>query len=254
MATITSTAFTKSVAAVNVINTYYGRGDIALGAYKGPFGSDIGLQNDYAEDLINNFPNGGITDASQVPDAIETYVKVLAAAEANSVTIASIGFPINIRDLLRHYPDLFAAKVKEVYYMNGGYNFGCAAHLLGDDTDCHGAAQEVQVKFPHNVKEYFQLNGADICTGLPFAQNTCGDDSNPMKKAHNDWMKNRGQDSKCWPARPSWDPVTVYTAILGSDAAGMWQLAGTDEIDINGHENFDTSWTTNNEQNLIFND
>ena len=63
--------------------------------------------------MINNFPNGGITDASQVPDAIETYVKVLTAAEANSVTIASIGFPINIRDLIRHYPGLFAAKVKE---------------------------------------------------------------------------------------------------------------------------------------------
>ena len=30
------------IAAVNVINTYYGRGDLPLGAYKGDFGMDCG--------------------------------------------------------------------------------------------------------------------------------------------------------------------------------------------------------------------
>jgi len=30
------------IAAVNVINTYYGRGDLPLGAYKGDFGTDCG--------------------------------------------------------------------------------------------------------------------------------------------------------------------------------------------------------------------
>ena len=63
---------------------------------------------------------------------------------------------MNIRNLLRNYPDLFRSKVKAVYYMNGYYNFGCAEHhWLGNDGDCKGAAQEVQVKFPHTTKEYF---------------------------------------------------------------------------------------------------
>ena len=48
----------------------------------------------------------------------------------------------------------------------------------------------------------------------------------------------------CWPARPSWDPLTVYAAIVGTDEAQMWEEAGTDEIDEWGHENFDTSWTS----------
>ena len=39
LATVTSTAFQYSIGGVNVINTYFGRGDIPLGAYKGPFGS-----------------------------------------------------------------------------------------------------------------------------------------------------------------------------------------------------------------------
>ena len=78
---------------------------------------------------------------------------MLRAQPDNSVTIAAIGFPMNIRNLLRNYPDLFKQKVKEVYYMNGGYNFGCAQGFLGNANDCYGAAQEVQVKFPHNVRE-----------------------------------------------------------------------------------------------------
>ena len=73
-----------------------------------------------------------------------------------------------------------------------------------------------------------------------------------MKRAHNDWMKNRGQDSKCWPARPSWDPVTVYAAIVGTEEAQMWEEEGTDMIDENGHENWNKSWKGNNEYSLWF--
>ena len=157
---------------------------------------------------------------------------------------------MNIRNLLRNYPDLFEQKVKEVYYMNGMYNFGCADGFLGNANDCYGAAQEVQVKFPHTVREYFQINGGDMCTGGDFYNNKKGDDSNPVYRAYRDWMNQR-RDT-CWPARPSWDPLTVYVAIVGNDEAQMWMEAGTDEIDEYGHENFDKSWTTNNEYNLWF--
>ena len=62
---------------------------------------------------------------------------------------------------------------------------------------------------------------------------------------------NQSRDT-CWPARPSWDPLTVYAAIVGTDAAEMWEEQGTDEIDEQGHENWDTSWTSNNEVSLWF--
>jgi hypothetical protein len=87
-----------------------------------------------------------------------------------------------------------------------------------------------------------------MCSGGPFWDDTCGDDANPMKRAHRDWMNQR-RDT-CWPARPSWDPVTVYSAIVGHDEANMTVDEGTDEIDENGSEHFDTSWTTNNEGNV----
>lgn len=178
------------------------------------------------------------------------YKEILEAADDNSVVITAIGFPMNIRNQLENYKELFAKKVKAVYYMNGGYNFGCASGYLGNDEDCHGAAQKVQIDFPHTTKEYFQINGIDLCTGGDFYNNKCGDSKNPVKKAFQDWMSQR-RDT-CWPARPSWDPLTVYAAIVGTSAAQMWEEKGTDEIDASGHENWNKSWTTNNEVSLWF--
>ena len=107
LATMHCTACDLGIAAVNVINTYYGRGDLPLGAYKGDFGMDCNSQNTYLSDLINSYPNGGIYDSGDVRDVQDVYVDVLNAQPDKSVTIAAIGFPMNIRNLLRNYPDLF---------------------------------------------------------------------------------------------------------------------------------------------------
>ena len=101
------TACDLGIAAVSVINNYYGRGDLPLGAYKGDFGMDCNSQNTYLSDLINSYPNGGIWDSGDVRDVQDVYVDVLNAQPDKSVTIAAIGFPMNIRNLLRNYPDLF---------------------------------------------------------------------------------------------------------------------------------------------------
>ena len=69
LATVHNTGCKLGIAAVNVINTYYGRSDIPLGAYKGTFGSNCDSQNIYASDLIDNFPNNNIRSADDVPDA-----------------------------------------------------------------------------------------------------------------------------------------------------------------------------------------
>ena len=57
--------------------------------------------------MIKNFPNGGITSYDDVPEALETYTKVLKEQADKSVTIVSLGFPINIRNVLEAEPDLF---------------------------------------------------------------------------------------------------------------------------------------------------
>ena len=67
LATIHNSGFDLGIAAVKVINNYYGRDKVPIGAYKGPFGAKYGhfpdSQNKYAEDLISNYPNSGITSS-----------------------------------------------------------------------------------------------------------------------------------------------------------------------------------------------
>ena len=164
---------------------------------------------------------------------------------------------MNIRNLLRNYHELFEEKVKEVYWMNGFYNFGCAVAndgwhgMLGPVNDCRGSAQETQLKWPHSVTEYFQSEGTFMCTGADFYNNKRGDDSNPVRRAFIDWTNQKWyKDPNCHPGRSSWDPLTVYAAIFGHEKAHMTAIAGTDEIGIKGHETFDTNWTIHNEFNL----
>ena len=255
LATMHSTACDLGIAAVHVVNAYYGRGDLPVGAYKGDFGWDCNWNQDhYLSDLIDSYPDlaGNIKDSGDVDDVFEVYQRVLEAAEDNSVTIAVVGFPMNVRNLLRWKMDLFTAKVKAVYYMNGFYNFGCADNgSIGqvDGTDCERAAQESEELFPHSVKKYFNLNGSDICTGGDFSNTR--DDSNPVSKAYRDWVGDwSGGD--CYPGRASWDPLTVYAAIVGTEEAQMWEEEGTDEVDYDGGENWHTDWKGNNEFSLWF--
>lgn len=159
---------------------------------------------------------------------------------------------MNIRDVLQQHGDLFTQKVKEIYWMNGYYNFGCAEQntyaWLGDDGDCWDAAQTAQILMPHTTTEYFSLEGGDVCTGYGFVNQSCGDGDNPVRKAYQDWLWNVGGG-----CRPSWDPIAVYAAIYGYEAAGMWANDGTDEVDENGYENWDDGWTSNNEFEIWFN-
>jgi hypothetical protein len=130
---------------------------------------------------------------------------------------------VNIRDVLRDSTGaaLVAQKVKAVYYMNGGYNFGCSGNWIGPAYECHGCAKEVLEKMPKSVKQVFNLNGGDVCTGGRFNQG-CGEERNPVKEGYQILTHNS--------CRPSWDPITVYTAIMGDDSLWTGVDAGTDHI------------------------
>ena len=121
LATVSSTRGNASVGAVEVINSYYGRPDIPVGAPKG-----MGVMGAYAGAATKVDPscplgekNGGDgghykyrklladypgwyrhADADDAPDANEVYRRVLAAQPDGSVTICSVGFLTNMRRLL----------------------------------------------------------------------------------------------------------------------------------------------------------
>src|SRR4051812_15416734 len=73
-------------AAIDVVNTYYGKPNIPIGTYKGTYVYK-GKHNDfYNSRLVNNFPND-LRSGKNAPDAIALYRKVLSSQPDNSVTI-----------------------------------------------------------------------------------------------------------------------------------------------------------------------
>ena len=153
--------FVKGIGGVSTLMHHYGRDAVPLGSYKGPWARNAtagracrvgidaphchpcaagssgpqcagGASSDhYLSDLLGRFPSG-VRDSTQVPTAVATYRKALAAAQNHSVAIASIGITTNMRDLVLSErdefsplsgPELIGQKVKLIVWMDGGYNF-----------------------------------------------------------------------------------------------------------------------------------
>lgn len=125
LACVTSGVNADSPAAVDVINTWYGRGDIPLAASKrGPNRSSR-----YAGYLADHFPHDTPT-AAQLPDPADLYRQVLAAQPDGSVVICTVGYTTNLKDLLESGPDaasplngteLVARKVRQWVCMGGNF-------------------------------------------------------------------------------------------------------------------------------------
>jgi len=77
-----------------------------------------------------------------------------------------------------------------------------------------------------------------MCTGGNFYDNSSYR-NNPVARAYNDIMNQlrREPEEACYQkdkSYPSWDLLTVYSAIVGPDAAEMQQESGTDVVDMQG--------------------
>jgi len=108
-----------SAAAVDAINTYYGRPDIPIGTDKlGP--TALQRTSPYTGALRDEFPND-IGPDDRAPDALEIYRKTLAAQPDGSVTICSVGAFSNLAELGRREPALVRAKVKRLVVMGGEF-------------------------------------------------------------------------------------------------------------------------------------
>jgi len=228
----------EGIGAMSVLNHYYGRDDIVLGAYKGDFGKWPGggwVEGDYVMDLVRNYPSP-VKDSSQVPDAVSAYRQVLAAAEDRSIVIAAIGFATNIADLLRsgaddHSPlsgsDLVAAKVKTVVWQGGWYppfhgfgahtyNWDCGSAFY-DTSGCEGESSYAVNNMPASVEMVYSDIGDEIYTGGRLSE--CHGDDNPCRAAMID--QNGWGNGRC-----SWDGVVTYRAIKGSASAVHAEEAG----------------------------
>ena len=194
--------------AIDVINTYYGRGDMPIGSSR--TGPD---PEEWYHDSVPNYPHD-LTGSNEAPDAVALYRKILAAQSNQSVTIVVVGWLTNMADLLNSGPDkysslngreLVAAKVKELVSMGGiwpntkkegDYNFrmdGAAAHKVISD-------------WPGKIM--FTGLGKDVMTGSQLVAQ--GPKDNPVPAFYRNFFKGHKLTE-----RSSWDLIVVLYSIRG---------------------------------------
>ncbi|HSN07495.1 MAG TPA: nucleoside hydrolase [Hanamia sp.] len=200
---------------INLLNTYFGRPDLPIGAPKGK-AADIGAWQKWPQMLLSKYPHT-ITYTAQVPDAVTIYRKILSQQPDHSVTIVSTGFLTNLSDLLYSKPDRFSKltgielvkrKVAKLVSMTGSFPQGREYNLLIDST----ASAHVFNNWPTPIIfSGFEI-GKDIKTGLGLVHDTSV--SGPVKDVFAFCIPKAKEDSA---GRSSWDETAVLVAIRGAN-------------------------------------
>lgn len=112
----------------DVVNTFYGRGDIPIGVCHSGVTSDEGKYNVLAKQP-EKYPHD-LKSGNDAPDAVTVLRKSLASQKDGSVVIAQVGFSTNLANLLRSKPDdisplsgreLVSKKVRLLSIMAGAF-------------------------------------------------------------------------------------------------------------------------------------
>ncbi|HEV7468622.1 MAG TPA: nucleoside hydrolase [Pseudonocardia sp.] len=202
--------------AVDAINTWYGHGDVPVGALK-PVDDSVAA-HDYARPLAREFPHD-LADGARAPEAVGLYRRLLAAQPDHGVVIAAIGAETNLADLLDSPADavssltgrqLVARKVGRLVLMGGRYPQGRESNFLMDPSAAVRAVNDWPTPV---IFSGFEI-GVEIQTGSTLARTPT---TNPVRRAYEIYA-GAGVD------RASWDQTAVHVAAKGT--AGLFELSG----------------------------
>ena len=259
LAMLHGTGLSAGVGGISVVNHYFGRDAIPIGAYRGEVGAPEHTFNPdwvnrgngwYVFDLLEKF-DSPIRSADDVHDAVIVYRRTLSSAIDHSVVIASIGLFTNLLELLKseaNVPgadvdgvELIKRKVARLVVMGGRsgegieWNFGgCGGHERGCGSfDSFGEitkaaldlwpAEEVPITFLE-----FDA-GVDVRTGGALRQSKDVDASSPCRRGFDTYCTALGAPWCTEDGRPSWDPMTILMAVRGTE--GYYQTkVGHNEV------------------------
>jgi pyrimidine-specific ribonucleoside hydrolase len=185
----------SGAAAIDAINTWYNRGKISIGIYKGNLDNpDDSKYLDYVADYPHDLTN------ETAPTALDVYLKVLREQPDHSVTIISVGFLNNIYDLLQADSDLVALKVIELVVMGGliNDNFNLIRHNLVEESEY------VMRNWPTSL--VISQHGHATHTGAKLSETPV---KNPVREAYYRWFDNK------FKGRSSWDQMAVLYGVRG---------------------------------------
>lgn len=217
LATPVSSPYPYSAPCVEAINRYYGRAELPIGVPKGK-GAPIDRGSRYARQIADEFPTTLKTNAD-APDAVAVYRRLLASQADGEVTIVTVGYLTNLRDLLASKadafspldgPELIRRKVKQYVCMGGRYPRHLDPGVYGNLKPDPEAAVIGARDWPTTV--YFSGLGEEVLTGAGLRDTPAG---NPVRRTYELYLGQR-------PSRPSWDQISSLFAVLGAEP--YWQL------------------------------
>ena len=214
LATVSSNMYPNAVPCIEIINTYFNRPDIPLGAPRqGPNMVDPRFENmEYWPDVLPTKYPHKVKSSADAPDAVEVYRRILAAQPDTSVTIVTVGFLTNLAALLEtsgdQYSDLNGSalvkkKVRMLVSMAGGFPRGREFNVMTDST----ASVTVFNEWPTPVLlSGFEI-GSQVITGPRLVASEI--QNSPIKDAFTMGLK---LDVN---GRQSWDQTAVLVAVCG---------------------------------------
>jgi len=215
LATVTCNKHELVAPGINVLNTYFGRQELPIGAPKSN-GISMGSGQHWLDTLAMKYAHT-IRSTSEVPDAVNIYRKILISQPDTSVTIVTVGFLTNLADLLQSGPDsisilpgkdLIRRKVRKLVSMAGRFPQGKEFNVQVDSS----SSKYVYENWPTQVIfSGFEI-GYEILTGLRL-MSMKGDD-NPVKDVFRISIPMSEEDKN---GRMSWDETAVLIAVYGTN-------------------------------------
>jgi len=215
LATVSSNKHELVIPSIDVINTYFGRPDLPLGAPKTE-GPNLGSVQHWADSIVSKYPHR-IKSTSEADDAVAVYRRILNNQPDQSVTIVTVGFLTNLANLLGSKPDeysnltgeeLVSRKVKRLVSMAGRFPSGREFNVHIDSA----ASKKVFESWPGEVIfSGFEI-GSKIFTGLRIISSDIR--NSPVKDVFRISIPMSEEDKN---GRMSWDETAVLIAVYGTD-------------------------------------
>ena len=230
LATVSCNRYPGCAPLLEVINNYYQKPAIPIGAVKNE-GANFGDKNKWNEVVVANFPHK-LQSTGEAPDALEVYRSVLAKQPNNSVVIVTIGFLTNLKNLLQSGPDKFskldgkaliAKKVKRLVVMGGAFPQGKEFNIY---TDVPSSKYTFEFWPTPVLFSGFEI-GNKVLTGNRLIQQ--GSANNPIRQSYEFCLKTfQGNNHPL--GRMSWDQTAVLAGVRGPEP--YWDIV-TGQIKIN---------------------
>jgi inosine-uridine nucleoside N-ribohydrolase len=250
LATVVSSKHPKSAAVVDVVNTYYGRPDLPIGAPKNETGVYKG-HSVFLDPVSSEFPHSVMTN-DDADDAINIYRKFLSKAEDNSIVIVTIGYMSNLEVLLKSTAyefsclnglELVKRKVKHWVCMGGNFPVDSAGDNVNFTRDCDAAFYSIK-NWPSEIIFVGREIGHKIFIGESLRQTA---ETNPVRRAYQLHRDKAGKSD--WNHHTA-DPCTILFAVRG--LLDYWSISERGYIDLKEDCSFEWHNCSDGNQRYLF--